>query len=240
MNAKSLIILGVVCIPVVTVLLLWLAADYPWGTWRYRVIVEIATPEGIKTGSAIRELRVHTEPGFLGVRKQGVARLVGEAVVIDLGQRSKLFALLTEDDLFQAFPYNNGAGVLAPEGIRFYNELKSGMKAPLPPAKYPTFVIFADLNDPKSVQLAYGSRFDVETQKTVPVDQLEELLGVGVNVRSVTIEITNDPVAWNIDKVLPWLRALNGGYLDGRFSGGGPELSNILHGGKFINEGRSR
>lgn len=215
-------------------LLIPIYINYPWGTYRYRVTVEIVTPEGIKTGSAVREIRVHTEPGFLGVRKQGIDRLIGEAVVIDLGTRGVVFALLSEDDLYQAFPYNNGVGILSPMGIRYYKSLKPGTKAPLPSEKYPTFVTFKDLSDPKSLQLVYGQRFDVEAQKHLLVDEMETLFGAGVRVQGITIEITNDPVTWGIEKGLPWLLKLNGGYLDGRFSGGGPELSNILHGGNFM------
>jgi hypothetical protein len=178
--------------------------NYPWGTYRYRVTVEIVTPEGIKIGSAVREIRVHTEPGFFGVRKQGIDRLIGEAVVIDLGTRGVVLALLSEDDLYQAFPYNNGKGVLSPMGIRYYKSLKLGMKAPLPPEKYPTFVTFKDLSDPKSLQLVYGQRFDVEAQKHLLVDEMETLFGAGVRIQGITIEITNDPLMWGtVDKFLP-------------------------------------
>ncbi|MGH1404911.1 MAG: hypothetical protein ACRBDL_11800, partial [Alphaproteobacteria bacterium] len=55
----------------------------------------------------------------------------------------------------------------------------------------------------------------------------------GVKLKSVTVEITDEPVTWRIGTLLPWMQKVNGGYLDGRFSGGGPELSNILHGGNF-------
>ena len=36
-------------------LVLW-NANHPSGTWRYKVTVEIETPEGVKSGSAIRQL----------------------------------------------------------------------------------------------------------------------------------------------------------------------------------------
>ncbi|MBK6896646.1 MAG: hypothetical protein IPH06_08660 [Alphaproteobacteria bacterium] len=203
MKAKSPIILGLVSIPVLAVLLLWLGKEYPWGTWRYRVTVEIVTPEGIKTGSAVRELRVHTEPGFLGVRKQGVAHLVGEAVVIDLGERGVLFALLSEDDIFHAFPYNNGAGVKAPDGIRFYNGLRPDITGQLPREHYPRFAIFEDMQDPNTLRLIYGSHLDLETRKSVYVDEVAELLGYGVRIRNVTIEITDDAVTWGVENVIP-------------------------------------
>lgn len=215
MNAKVSVFVILVGVSALAVLLVLITKDYPFGTWRYRVTVNIVTPEGTKSGSAVRELRVHTEPGFLGVRKQGVARLVGEAVVIDLGKRGVLFALLSEDDLFHAFPYNNGAGVLAPDGIRFYNGLKAGMKASLPADHYPRFVMFKDLSEPKSVQLAYGARLDVATQKILPVDEVEGLFGVGVRIRDINIEITSDPVTWNVVDWLPWLPMFRSQMFDG-------------------------
>jgi len=63
------------------------------GTWRYRVTVEIETPEGIKSGSAVRELSVGTP--LINLPDAGnPGRIRGEAVVIDLGVIGKVFSLL--------------------------------------------------------------------------------------------------------------------------------------------------
>ena len=169
----------------------WLHVEYPWGTWRYRVTVVVDTPEGVKSGSAVREVRVHTEPGLLGVSKQGVSRQVGEAVVVDFGEKGALFVLPMKEEITYAFPFNKGVGVLAPEGIRFYNGLQPGAKAPLPRDKFPRLVMFEDLKDPKSV-------------KMVDPDALSETFGKGVVLKDISAEITNDPVTWGIvDQFLP-------------------------------------
>ncbi|PZP55643.1 MAG: hypothetical protein DI586_06155, partial [Micavibrio aeruginosavorus] len=33
-------------------------AKYPSGTWRYKITINIDTPDGVKTGSAVREVTV--------------------------------------------------------------------------------------------------------------------------------------------------------------------------------------
>lgn len=56
--------------------------------------ITVDTPEGLKSGSAVREVFVQYQPGFMGVQAGGHATLRGEAVEVDLGARGKLFALM--------------------------------------------------------------------------------------------------------------------------------------------------
>lgn len=111
-----------------------------------------------------------------------------------------------------------------------------GTKVVLPRGGFlgqPKLVTFTDMNDPKSVTLAQEwTRGD--RNMTLKADHMEELFGQGVKLKDITLEITDEPVTWGVvDKWLLWMRGIGGGYLDGQFAGGGPELSNILHGGNF-------
>ncbi len=107
------------------------AAVISKGSWRYRMTVTVETPEGLKTGSAVREIvaiKVH------GTKVSGSAKVSkGEAVVVDLGKRGVLFALITggkfgpdygHSIVFDAFRFEHGG--LTPEGISHYSSLKSG------------------------------------------------------------------------------------------------------------------
>lgn len=195
---------------------------YVSGVWRYRLTVAVDTPEGVRQGAAVREIWASASDIGPGLPEStSTTHIKGEAVAVDLGARGVLFALIdwdSYDEVGKTFPYTAARGI--PDRIRYFKNLKPGLKADLARAQWPRMVTFADMKDPKSV-------------KAVNPDDLAATFGPGVAIKSVTVEITTDPVTWGIEKWLGWLPALGGGYLDGQFSGGGPELSNILYGGNF-------
>ncbi len=57
-------------------------------TWNYKITIEIETPEGVKTGTAVRQV-INRDNSLLGMNLGDVpsrkANVKGEAVVIDLG-----------------------------------------------------------------------------------------------------------------------------------------------------------
>ncbi len=172
---------------------------YVSGTWRYRMIVEIETPEGIKIGSAVHEVSNSSSSiKILSFPEAGnPAEFRGEAVVVDLGKRGKLFVLVSTDsyrELYNAFP--TPAGPSTVEGIKYYNSLKVGATALLPEKAYPQMVTFKNIHDPRSVL-------------DVPPNDMAQVFGVGVKMKSIEIEITDEPVTWGIDKLLKWIPQLN-------------------------------
>lgn len=206
-------------------------------SWKYKITVEVETPEGIKTGSAVREV-TNRDNTLLGeqIPSAGsrISYVKGEAVVIDLGKRGVIFALIEHGsygELYSAFSIKNPSN-----STDDFNKLKLGMVASLPQENWPMFVTFKDIGDPKSVLLVRGWRFNAKAQKQIFVDDSKKIFGNGIVPKSITIEITDDPVTSKIEKSLVWLPTVKKGYLDGRFSGGGPELSNILHYGHFEQE----
>ncbi|MDP3550575.1 MAG: hypothetical protein Q8R81_09275, partial [Novosphingobium sp.] len=64
-------------------------------TMRYKMTVEVETPEGLKTGFAVRELEFRDRSGFPLGESRPQIKLRGEAVAVDLGGGRTLFALLT-------------------------------------------------------------------------------------------------------------------------------------------------
>ena len=204
--------------------------EYPRGAWRYKMTVRVETPEGIKSGAAVREVRVRTGIDFPDRGSGTAIGARGEAVVVDMGKRGVMFGLMRSSRsvdyaysiFFKKFSLpgkRNGAESATPEGVRYYNGLKSG-KAGLSSEEYPEFVRFRDMKDPKSVEL-------------VDPNDLESSFGEGVKLLDVEIAITDEPVTRGIEAWLGWLPSHRKGYLDGQFAGGGPELSNILHSGDF-------
>lgn len=177
------------------------AVTYDHATWRYRMTVTVETPEGLKTGSAVREVSAFREPKLMPEQTSGHAALSkGEAVVVDLGKRGVLFALMrggrSDEDygyrvVFDAFPYpsKNGGGQLTSGGIDYYSHLKAG-PVELPQDDYPIFARFKDLNDFKTIE-------------AVPATDFASAFGAGVHLKSVTIEMTTDPITAAIVQHLP-------------------------------------
>ena len=198
--------------------------------------VEVVTPEGVKTGSAVREVRAFTD-FRIGDNGGGGAGSTGEAVVVDLKERGLLFLLTSSGDygtVFRAFPHPEGRGGLTREGMAYYSKLKNARTSVLSDQYRFQIVRFRTPTDPLTVELVVGQQFDPITQQFATVDRMQELFGEGVAIKDIIVEMTDEPVTTVIDSYLPWLREVGGGYLDGRFSGGGPDLSNILHGGNFM------
>jgi hypothetical protein len=210
-----------------------------------RITVEVETPEGLKTGSAVNQLGYSLEPA-IGTTGLNVGMRHGEAVAVDLGSRGVLYALLTgrsprtgepDQGYTQAGMYMKLVAKATYQGAGdrafIYAVRAANGKAELPAQLIPFMVRFRDEKDPKTVE-------------AVDPENLAASFGPGVRLKRVTIEtvaggvfpfnmfgITGEPLTSGIEKRLGWLPALNGGYLDGAFASSHKELSNTLHGGEF-------
>lgn len=167
------------------------AEMFPSGTWRYKMTVTVETPEGLKSGSAVREVS-NRDNTLLGVQlpEAGarISEIEGEAVVIDLGIRGVLFALIEHgsySELYSAFSVRDPSNK-----IDDLKKLQLGNSAQLPKPDWPTFITFKDIKDPKSIT-------------RVNKNDLSEYFGEGVKLSSIVIEIVDVPVTWGeVSKVL--------------------------------------
>lgn len=187
------------------------AEDRNYG-WRYKMIVSVDTPEGIITGSAVRQMGNDTAGSSIP-ETGNPADVRGEAVVVDLGERGVLFALISHQsdlEFYNAFPvpgqpFNNGGST--PEGIQYYASLPAGTKGRLNseyPPGYPKLVTFKDMKDPKSVTEAQIWERKSDGLFFLKEDRMEELFGQGVKLKDIKLEITDEPVTWErVDKYLP-------------------------------------
>ena len=189
-------------------------------SWRYRMTVVVETPEGIKTGSAVREVTrqkgIHLTPEMMPH-----VEVKGEAVVIDLGKHGVLFMLIDgdygADILFKMFPGKDKKGQIT-----------------LTQEEYPNFVRFRDLSDPKTVENVRRTEEQDKFKNSDPrrpVIDFQNAFGSGVSIKEVTIEITSDSVTWRIENYLPWLKNIYG-YLSGKHISG-PEWYERLDSGDF-------
>jgi hypothetical protein len=198
--------------------MLWVCASLSLGScahyhsYRYRLTVEVETPEGIKTGTGVSQCDFSSGTGnflFAG-GASGVSH--SEAIAIDLGQRGTVFVLLIKKQGEQVkTEYVTGlpqivmvrAG-LARDGRKdnpqrykqftdFTREVSQVRgKIPLLISELPTIVRFRDINDPKTVE-------------EVDPANMQATLGPGVKISRAWIEMTDDPATTGIEAKLPWV-----------------------------------
>lgn len=192
---------------------IWWKVNYPSGSWRYKITVEVETPEGIKSGSAVRELFFGTRPHIFPEDSGFSFWTYGEAVAVDLGKRGVLFALVQAfEDRGVHYALKNpfySLGYVKEYGsyIRYNNFLSNGRVGVLPEEEWPLMVMFKDINDPKTMAMAYGKSFDTKTQRfSIINNNMENLFGHGVQIKRIVYEMTDEPASWSVHKKLPWLK----------------------------------
>lgn len=170
-------------------------------SYRYKMTVEVETPEGLKTGFAVHETLVSKSNVDLGElsAKRGM-RTRGEAVAVDLPNGQVLFALMPDPSLTQAVldPDWNNDWVASAERISGGNT-PPGPLAMTPgsqtgrfakPIGYPMLVRFRNIADPRTVEVVNPGNLAAD-------------FGSGLRLRRITLEITDDDVTERIEKRLP-------------------------------------
>ena len=195
---------------------------YPSVTVRYRLTLEAQVDGEPKTGSGVIEV-TYSKQSELASQHELVVDFRGEAVMLDLGSRGALFALLKADTdsrsgpewiVLRAFTFPGGS-LPRPveEGVKQVQRLSG--KRELPLTSLPLLVRFRDLNDPKTVE-----RVD-------PLD-IGKSFGAGAKLVRATLEIvptgiwplnwygiTGEPITSGIDLRLKWLPEYYDRQLDG-------------------------
>ena len=176
-------------------------------SYRFKMTVELETPDGLRSGSSVYRVRAWRTSDLMTGGSGSDTELRGEAVAVDLPGGKTLFALLRtgsatnwEGDLPEvsmrtldpAFNYDRAesvARIASGDGIRSPAEVAL--------ADYPLLVTFRNHSDPTSVE-------------RVDPANLAVTFGTRVRLRRITIEVTDDAVTSGIDKRLKWLRAHRG------------------------------
>lgn len=222
------------------------AKDKDGAKWRYKITVVVDTPEGEKTGSAVREIR--SRKGMDVLLNSGRILdldVIGEGVVVDLGDRGKLFSMMNIDGsskiLFEAFAEGRppGKALFEKEYAAVYNNIGDKQRKVSPTMFYfPDFVMFKDPEDPKSIEPVLIRKLDgyeAQMKKKVVTDRFEELFGLGVALKEVTIQLSDEEITQKIESHLPPF-GQETGYQEWRRSlpYGDPKLFT----GHFVNKGQ--
>lgn len=191
---------------------------------KFRLTVEVTTPDGIKTGSGV--LAVVPDRNY---NRGGRTTTRGEAVFVDLGQDlgQNLGQDLGQDrgkgrNLVALLAHRQGAkldfddinyvalrayGAARGNRVSFNDIHRQTGVVPVQGDLIPVLVSFGDPNDPKTARL-------------VAADRAEAVLGEGYAIRGLTAEVVpngfwpidfggalGEPVTRGIDAKLPWLAA---------------------------------
>ncbi|WP_024341193.1 hypothetical protein [Bradyrhizobium japonicum] len=173
---------------------------------KFRLTVEVTTPDGIKTGSGI--LAVVPDRNY---NRSGRTTTRGEAVFVDLGQGKNLVALLAHqqgakldlDDI--NYLALRAYGAARGSRVSFKDMSRQTGIVPVQGELIPVLVSFGDLKDPASARLVDGRH-------------AEAVLGDGYAIRGFTAEVVpngfwpidiggalGEPVTRGLHAKLPWL-----------------------------------
>lgn len=195
-------------------------------TYRYRLTVEVETPQGLRSGSSVIEVRTDVAGEYSIPTPGRVSTHVrGEAVAVDLPGGKTLFALLRSEEsvgwagavMFNLTPraprteagdtfLHTFADMLKLEGAitlpRYWPKRREDTPAEPPRSAYPMLVTFADLSDATSVE---------------PVDpnDLAASFGEGVRLNRITAEMTDAAVTSGIKARLMWADGFRKRHFDG-------------------------
>jgi hypothetical protein len=191
------------------------AAKPYFPAYRYRLTVEVDTPQGLRTGSSVIEVvsgMVDDGAVVIGVG----TRVRGEAVAVDLPGGKVLFALLSKPNSAEgASEYAHDALItkrwsgkdeyLADLNAMLRRRDTAVLPRHIPPAypsappatSYPMLVTFGNIADPKTVAV-------------VDPDNLAASFGRGVKLRRITVQMTDAAVTVGIEKRLGWFGSVHG------------------------------
>lgn len=166
--------------------------------YRYKMTVQISTPDGIREGSSVLEKRAQRRASFPGPEHGGVfGYVVGEAIRIDLGGGRAAYALLAEgnstagDDIVQnAIIRQKILGNIRYNKIE-YPTLSSKIssanyKISLEKEFYPLTVLFLDEKNPYTMENIKNNKYEYK-------------------LTNVIIESTKEKITHKIENNIPWI-----------------------------------
>jgi hypothetical protein len=173
----------------------------PRHTIRFRMTVEVQTPQGIKTGTSVMELSTALTGVNMPHLNATETRFSGEAVMVDLPS-SMLFVLVgptpSGDDIRGAvintfaYPRRPEAAKLVALFKMFGRKESMGREVVMRAEDYPKLVLFRDIRDPKTVEL-------------VDPNDFAKSFGAGVRLRRIMLTVVDEQVTVGISKRLIWL-----------------------------------
>lgn len=171
-------------------------------TYRFRLTVEIDTPEGLRRGSSVYEVWASKKTALLPEEAKRTWGVRGEAVAIDLPGGRTVFALLKTgalhgdlaglsmtalDPAFRNDVVDSVARIASGHGVKQFAEVRA--------VDYPMLVTFRDLGDPTTIG-------------HVDPSNVAAMLGAGCRLNRISVQLTDDQVTTGIRARLGWLMSV--------------------------------
>jgi hypothetical protein len=190
----------------------WYWQSFPIYAHRYRLTVAVEVDGEVHTGSSVIEIRYHDRPRrlaelFLAGRRFSLS-VHGQAVLVELGTRGALVAVLRPSSDREAVPANwlalealgprvvrmpDDGCLMTADGCFEFSRLQG--RADLRRDNLPQFIWLKDIADPSTAQPVKPADF-------------ARVIGGEAGLASAQVEITRDPIVIDIDKKLPWYNSL--------------------------------
>jgi len=180
--------------------------------FKYRLQVEIETPDGVKSSANVYSVTPNRSYGGSNTGESAGPKTKGDALFVDLGGGRNVVALLmvgaTPTDLDATNYIAMRSFTAAGRKVQFRDMKKTTAMTPVavPAGNAPVLVSFKDVSDPKSA-------------RRLTADNAQELLGSGYKLRGVAVSTTANgfwpadfggalgaPVSRGIEDKLPWLK----------------------------------
>jgi hypothetical protein len=166
-------------------------------SWNQKMTVTVSTPTGDMSASAVTSISVLVGKQIMTGNDKALTYF-GEAVALEVKPGKYLFALIGEETKWLA---QQAFGERVPEHPpdRTYDAVE-GIRdtTTLSIVHYPRLVTFKKLTAPQSVEL-------------VEPNNLAKTFGEGYALKSITLEITDEPMTEGvIEKLLPWEATMRG------------------------------
>lgn len=171
--------------------------------YRFKMTVEVDTPQGLRTGFSVWEVRPYRTHSIVG-RSAGLD-FKGEAVAVDLPGGQVLFALLTGagGDVEYAMQLPGralGSRLMSePDSQGQYHWRDSAELWP----SHPDTVGLANTN-PLPMLVRFRAPADPKSVEEVKPDMLDRAFGAGVKLKRIIIAKTDEPVMVGIKKRFAW------------------------------------
>ncbi len=200
--------------------------------YRYRLTVEVDTPEGLRSGSSVIEVKT-ARAGKNSIPTPNAihSRARDEAVTVDLGKGGMLFVLLSSES---SVDWAKRALLTVTPAVTMADAYAAGLRSDFDPsfeilmkralALEGQHEISRYVNDPRArirarnqgtevpsgypIMVRFENVNDPTTVKLVDPDDLSKSFGADFKLRRITVERTNDEVTEGIEKKLRWLKSV--------------------------------
>ena len=196
--------------------MLGLAGCETVGVYRFRLTVEVDTPQGVRSGSSVMQVRYGVEPNINGGGQQADVDLDGEGVLIDLGGGRHVVALLGQA-LMQSGAFERRflpAEVFYPDvsGPQQIQALKASGgnlqgSAGLTGDQIPSMATFQRATDPASARVVHGKALRDAGQAPVTIDDFAQVFGPGHGLKRVRLDMVSadTPITRRLEATFGWL-----------------------------------